>query len=104
MPGPKTPLIAAAGAPLGNTGGGFSYDQLVRSLNYLMSNVLLLGEFLAVAAIVYYGLQMSWAKADPRKFNEAKANLIKACIGAVIILGVWTIIQTVQGAANSLTH
>lgn len=97
----KTQLLAAAGTPLGNT-GGISYDNVVASLNYVVSNVLLLGGFIAVGAIVYYGLLMTLSKGDPTKFNEAKGWLIKACIGAAIIFGVYTIIATVQGAARSI--
>jgi type IV secretory pathway VirB2 component (pilin) len=91
--------------PLGNTGSSeFTYDRLVGILNYLVQNALLLGGFIAVAAIVFYGMQMSLARAEPKKFTEAKDALIKAVIGAILIFGVYTIINTVQGAANTLTN
>lgn len=82
--------------------GEFTYDRLVAILNYLVTNALLLGGFIAVGAIVYYGLRMTLSKGEPTKFNEAKGMLIKACIGAAIIFGVYTIIATVQGAARSI--
>ena len=86
---------------MGNT-GGLSYDGVVASLNYVVSNALLLAGFITVGAIVYYGFRMTMSKGDPTKFNEAKGWLIKACIGAAIIFGVYTIIATVQGAAQSI--
>ncbi|MEK7637878.1 MAG: hypothetical protein AAB375_00410 [Patescibacteria group bacterium] len=91
----------AAATPLGDT-GGISYDRVVASLNYIVENVLLIAGFIAVGAIVYYGFRMTMSKGDPTKFNEAKGWLIKACIGAAIIFGVYTIIATVQGAARSI--
>jgi hypothetical protein len=83
---------------------GFTYDKLVTMLNYLVRNVLLLGGFLATAAIIFYGFQMAISRGDPTAFGKAKNNLIKAAIGAVIIFGVYTIIATVQGAAQTLTQ
>lgn len=96
----KIQLLAAA-TPLGDT-GGISYDNVVASLNYIVSNVLLIAGFIAVGAIVYYGFLMTMSKGDPAKFNKAKEWLIKACIGAAIIFGVYTIIATIQGAAQSI--
>lgn len=96
----KMQLLPAA-VPLGDT-GGISYDRVVASLNYIVSNVLLIAGFIAVGAIVYYGFRMTMSKGDPAKFNEAKGWLIKACIGAFLIFGVYTIIATVQYAAQSI--
>ncbi len=86
---------------MGDT-GEITYDGVVASLNYVVGNALLLGGFIAVGAIVYYGFLMTMSKGEPTKFNAAKGMLIKACIGAAIIFGVYTIIATVQGAANSI--
>lgn len=83
---------------------GFTYDRLVGLLNYLVQNALILGEVIAFAAIIFYGLQMTASRGDAAKFGKAKDALIKACIGAALILGVYTILATVQGAAQSLTH
>lgn len=97
-------LIAQAGGePLGNT-GSFTYERLVDVLNYLVTNALILGEIVAWGAIVYYGVRMSLAKAEPKKFTDAKNALIKACIGAALILGVYVVIATVQNAAQTLTN
>ena len=83
---------------------GFTYDRLVSMLNYLVREVLLLGGFLATAAIIFYGFQMAISRGDAGAFGKAKNNLIKAALGAVIIFGVYTIIATVQGAAQTLTQ
>lgn len=82
--------------------GGITYDGVVASLNYVVSNVLLLGGFVAVGAMVYYGLRMAMARDNVSQFSEARGMLIKACLGALIIFGVYTIIATVRGAAQSI--
>lgn len=89
--------------PLGDTGGSFTYERLIEILNYLVMNALMLGEALAWGAIVFYGVQMTLARAEPKKFTDAKNALIKACIGAALIFGVYVIIATVQNAADTLT-
>jgi len=97
----KSQLLASGAVPLGNT-GGVTYDKVVASLNYVVENVLLIAGFITVAAIIYYGVRMALSKGDPAEFGKQKDYLIKACIGAVIIFGVYTIIATVQGAAQSI--
>lgn len=90
--------------PLGNTNSDFTYDRLVGILNYLVENALLLGGLIAVGAIVYYGMRMSMARSEPKNYLEAKESLIKAVIGAALIFGVYTVINTVQGLAGTLTN
>jgi hypothetical protein len=101
---PASNLLADVPTPLGNTGSAFTYDRLVQILEYLALNALILGEALAWAAIVFYGVRMTMARADPKIFNDAKSSLIKACIGAALILGVYVVISTVKGAAETLTQ
>ena len=90
--------------PLGNTNSEFTWDRLVGILNYLVDTALALGAFVAMAAVVYYGMRMSISRAEPKAFTDAKAGLIKALIGAALIFGVYTVINTVQGAADTLTR
>ena len=92
-----------ANTPLGNTGSEFTYARLVEILNYLVTNALMLGETLAWAAIVFYGVRMSMARAEPKKFTDAKNALFKAVIGAALIAGVYVVIATVRSAADTLT-
>lgn len=79
------------------------FDRVVAVLNYLVESALLLAGFLAVGAIVWYGLRMATAGGDATAFSKAKSYLIKACIGALIIFGVYTIINSIGGAADTLT-
>jgi len=96
----KKQLLASI--PLGNTNSDFTYDRLVGIVQYLAGTALILGGVLAMAAVVFYGLQMALAKGDAAKFSAAKSSLVKAALGAAIIFGVYTIINTIYGAANSL--
>jgi Type IV secretion system pilin len=98
----KKQLLAAV--PLGNTGSAFTYDRLVGIVEYLADTALLIAGTIAMGAVVYYGFMMTISKGDPGKFNEAKGHLIQAVIGAALIFGVYTVINTVQGAASSLTN
>ncbi len=83
---------------------GFTFDRLVELLNYLVLNALILGEVIAVSAMVYQGFRMAWSRGEPKDFLAAKEALIKVCIGAVLIFGVYTVIYTIQGAADTLTN
>ncbi len=83
---------------------GFTYDRLVAILNYLVTNALILGGIIAVAAVIFYGFRMSLSRGDATQFTAAKNNLIKAVIGFALIAGVYTVIATVRGAADTLTH
>lgn len=89
--------------PTGEATGAFTYDRLVGLLNYLVEQALFLGGLVAMIAIIFYGLQIAFSKGDSAKLKSARESLTKAIIGAVIIAGVYTIIYTVQGAADTLT-
>lgn len=96
----RIPILAAA-VPLGDT-GGITYDKVVASLNYLVTNALLVGGFIAVGAIVYYGFRMTMSKGDPGAFTTARDHLVQACIGAAIIFGVYTIIASLYAFTHSI--
>jgi len=55
-----------------------------------------------VVILVWYGLQMVFARGDPTKFSSAKKGLTTALVGAVVIFGVWTIIATVHYFVGAL--
>jgi len=66
--------------------------------------VLLLGGFLAGAAVIFYGFQSDDNHAAMQRSSIPRRTIHKAAIGAVIIFGVYTIIATVQGAAQTVTQ
>jgi hypothetical protein len=80
----------------------FTYDRLVTLLTTLAGYALMLGGLVAIAAVVFYGLMMVVSRGDAAKFTTAKNNLIKAAIGALLIFGVYTVINTIEGAAHTL--
>ncbi len=81
-----------------------TFDGLVGILNYIVDNVLLLAGLIALGAVIWYGFQIVIARGDPKKFTEARDALTKAFIGMLVIFGVYTIINTLQGAAETLTR
>jgi hypothetical protein len=96
--------VAEAGTPqpLGNTGGGFTYDKLIKVANNLVQFILRVAGFVVVGVIVYYGIRMVIAGNDAAKYAAARKGLNWALIGALVIFGVYTIIATIQGAVESL--
>ena len=97
----KAQLLAAAGAPLGNT-GTFTYGNLVSILNNLVTYALQWGGVLAIAMIIYYGLKMATARDDAAAFGKAKDMLIMAAVGLLLIAGAYVIIYTIQDAVGGL--
>ena len=81
---------------------GLTYEGLMNTVYSLLATILQMADLAAVAAIVWFGVRMALSRGDPAKFNEAKKGLIYACIGAVIIFGVYTILATVRGAVGSI--
>ncbi len=82
----------------------FTYDRLVGILERLAGYALMLGGLVAIAAVVFYGLMMVVSRGDATKFTAAKNNLIKAAIGALLVFGAYTVINTIEGAAHTLTN
>jgi hypothetical protein len=81
---------------------GFTYDRLVSIVAGLVKTILQLGTIAAVAAVIWYGLQMVLARGDATKYSTAKKGLSLALVGAVIIFGVYTIIATIQSGVESV--
>ncbi|HXK36219.1 MAG TPA: hypothetical protein VJ553_01415 [Candidatus Paceibacterota bacterium] len=95
------PLMLAQATPLGET-GGISYNRLIAIVYALVKILLQVGEFAAVGFIVWYGLRMVMSKGDSTKFSAARKGLLLALLGAVIIFGAYVIVDSVQGAVESI--
>ena len=54
-----------------------------------------------VIALVFYGIKFATSRGNPEAFTAAKKGLQSALVGAIIILGTYTIIATVANAAGS---
>lgn len=96
------PQAVSAQEPLGDVGSDFTYQKLVRIAERLVDYLLQLAELAAVGFIVYYGLRMVMSRGDPGQYAAAKKGLGLAILGAVVIFGVYTIIQTVRGGVQSI--
>lgn len=96
-------LLIAAAAPTAAFAAEFTYDNLRRSMYYVLATILQLAGLAAVAAVVYYGIRMAVSRGDSAKFSEAKKGLLYALLGAAVIFGVYTILATVRGATDELT-
>jgi len=62
---------------------------------------------LMVIAVIFYGLKFLWSQGDPGKVGDAKKAFLWGIVGILVILGTYTIIQTVNyavgGAASRIT-
>ena len=95
--------LAHAQEVLGNTDtGGWTFQRLKDTANYLVDWALRVLSVVAFGAIIWYGIKMTISRGDAAAFTAAKDGLIKACIGAAVIFGVYTIIATVQNAVQNL--
>lgn len=98
----KLAALAVAQQPLGDTGGGFTYQNLRNLVYGILGYALLLGEIAAVGFIVYYGMRMAISRDNAEAFKNAKFGLIKACIGAAIIFGAYVIINSIRAAVQGI--
>ena len=71
---------------------------IITGLSCWLADIALL---LMVGAIIIYGLQIMLSRGDASKFQAAKESLKYAIVGAVVILGVYTIIATVAQALGA---
>lgn len=81
---------------------GLTWDGVMDRIYYLIAVLLQIAGFLAVAAVIVYGLKFVMAKEDPAKRTAAKKGLGYSIVGMLIIFGVYTILATVRGAVGAL--
>lgn len=94
--------VTVAQQPLGDTGGGFTYDNLRNLVYGILGYALIFGEIAAIVFIVYYGARMATARDNAEVFKSAKAGLIKACIGAAIIFGAYLIVNSIRAVVRGI--
>jgi len=79
-----------------------TYEQFRNVLYGLSETIINLGGILTGAAIIYYGFRMAFARENESAFLSARKGLTWAILGGLVIFGVWTIINTIHGAVDSL--
>lgn len=71
--------------------------NIVMGLTCWFSRVVAL---LMVLMIIFYSIQIMISRGDTEKFNSGKTGLQWAIVGAIIILGVYSIVATVANAVG----
>lgn len=59
---------------------------------------------LIIIMFIWSGLTFVFARGNPRKIDEAKNILLFTIIGALLILGAWTITNAIVGTVNSIMN
>ncbi len=83
--------------PLG-TGTGTICQLIKKVLNVSIQ----LATPVMLVFIVLAGLRFVWARGNPDKLKEARANLVYTLIGIGIFLGAWALAMVVAGTINQL--
>ena len=65
-------------------------------INVIKDTILIVGISIAVILIIWSGIMYMFAGGDPEKVGSAKTRFWNGVIGALIIIGVWLIISTLN--------
>lgn len=87
--------ITAPGTPV--AGQAFTLDEIKRLIDGFARFLIVVSVIVAVIFIVYGGIRWIVAPADPA---AAKQIIQNGVIGAIIILGVGVLLQTLQGVIS----
>lgn len=79
----------------------FTYDRVVRILFGLANFLMNIGLVIAVIAIVWFGIQIMTSGGNATRYQEAKKSIIWAVVGAAIILGINTILATIEAVITN---
>ncbi len=104
------PFVVGAQQPLG--GGGVKLknpfageiETLPKFVEVLATNVVLpIGSVVVVLFIIYSGYLFVTAQGNPAKLETAKSAFLYACIGALVLLGAFTIAQVINNTILQIT-
>ena len=87
MPGWQ-PLIVCSGPDCG-------FGRLIQLAQNLITDLIILSTFLAIAAFVYAGVILLTSGGKSGKLEEAKGIFMKVLIGYLWILGAWLLVYTI---------
>ena len=81
-------------------GQPITFDTLNQIIGRIARFIIILGPILAVIFIVWGGITYMAAGSDTTKVDEARARIKNGIIGAVVVLGVGVIINTIAGVIS----
>ncbi|MDP2705288.1 MAG: pilin [Patescibacteria group bacterium] len=80
-------------------------DSLGDFVQILANDVVMpLGAVVVVLYMIYSGFLFVVAQGNPAKLEEAKRAFLYSCIGAIVLLGAWTIAQVIQNTIDQITQ
>jgi hypothetical protein len=82
------------GSSLG-LGGNFTIQSVLGIITGLACWLSRMAIAIIVIMIVFYGFQFMTSQGDPTKYGSARKSLMWAIVGAIVILGTYTIIASV---------
>lgn len=93
----KTP-INATDISLTNPHAQCTFNHLMLLANHLITDLIVLSTFLAVAVFVFVGIKLLTSGGNEGAMKDAKAMLMKVVIGYLWILGAWVLVYTITNA------
>ncbi len=107
-------LPFATFADEGTLGGGLKQlknpfkggvDSLPKFVEVLAKDIVLpIGSVVVVLFIIYSGYLFVVAQGNPAKLEQAKSAFLYACIGALVLLGAFTIAQVINNTILQITN
>ena len=94
--------VSAAFSPVPSPSSGMTYERVIEIVDRVVGFILQMSGIAATVVTIYYGIRMVMAGGDEAAYANARKGFTWALIGSLVIFGVYTIIATVQNAANSL--
>jgi hypothetical protein len=80
--------------------GGCTWKELGPIVNELLSNILLLGGFIAVVMILYAGVILVQGQGSPNSRSRAKKIFINIVIGMILLVGSYYIVEFILDTLN----
>ncbi len=78
------------------------YTSLITFLQKILSLVAQIGLPVIVLFIVFIGFRFIAAEGKPEKLKEVQSLFFWALVGALLVLGAWTLAQAIQGTVTQL--
>jgi hypothetical protein len=86
------------------SGGGSLTDQISKYAQTAVNVILLVAGVVAILYLLWSGIQYITSAGNPEKAKAARAGIINAVIGIIIIVAAYYIIRFAVGAGGSITN
>lgn len=93
-------VVLALAVPAINQTGAITLDEIERLIKGIAQFLIVVAVIIAVIFIIYGGIRWIMAREDETAVTNAKAIVKNGIIGALIVLGVGVILQSLAGIVS----